>query len=272
MVVSVHTPPSLKMWCVHDVHNLEGHALASAATALLWRTWGQRPKAAVILVGSLQYVEVQIATSAKFVKNLGEERFATSHPDSFQNAVGSKLILETDYCKNDKTPVLRSQPHLDLCCTSRKSWAPGIFKLMIEAQLCKLSTALGRRGTCIPQLQSFKENHVIPTAGVTTRLQVDSQGFPTIDAPLPLVIFRRCLLLLINPRKSPAKTPGARQRLHSPWKFTLRTTRTTLPWEFPAAGGLPLKQEGRKPSSTIKHHQSWNSQKTKYSSSHLPIT
>ena len=48
--------------------------------------------------------ERQIATNpAKFVKNFGEKRFATSHVDSFQNAVRSKLILGTEYLKNDQT-------------------------------------------------------------------------------------------------------------------------------------------------------------------------
>ena len=46
----------------------------------------------------LRLTERQIATNpAKFVKNFGEKRFATSHVDSFQNAVRSKLILGTEY-------------------------------------------------------------------------------------------------------------------------------------------------------------------------------
>ena len=78
MVISARPLPSLNMWCVHDVHSLEE----------------QRPEAAVILGRSLQYVQVQIATSAKFVKNLGEERFAT-YPDSFQKRCARQSRIET---------------------------------------------------------------------------------------------------------------------------------------------------------------------------------
>lgn len=79
MVISAPSLPSLEMWCVHDVHSLEG----------------QRPEAAAVILGrSLQYVQVQIAT-AKFLKNLGEERFATYPTTHSQTRQARQTRIET---------------------------------------------------------------------------------------------------------------------------------------------------------------------------------